>query len=678
MKKFIVLSLLHIFFFSMLTAEPWINKDAFAVNLKGGVFVGVHGEAFLTKYKIGAVKGFNYYKKSNGKLTLLNSKLYTVSGTKNEASRRLGSDIVTIKKYGISLKKIYGLKNEKKLLEKLLRKVHTRPSIAVLLGFGFIDKTAQLGKTYEYIVKAKIGNKLIEYATVKATYRKKFIGFVKVKNYKIKQSKSRKTLALISWKPLISQNEVIGYDVYRKLKTGHRAKVNKTLIQYTKGNLVKYYIDIEKLKDTVEYSVVPVSGFGILGKFSEWLSFSPQNMLGKLEMRQVAVVKLDKWSHKGLIHISCKVKGRFNKLEIYRSSAGDRSAVLSVNPKNILLLKDNYKFYHRNNKNMLSNKENKDLLLFSDTVDMPGLYQYQVKLFDNGKEISSTKIRNAAIPDRRLAFPPTAVKVENKLNGISVKWDYNESGVGDSFILYRRLKGEKNKFSLLRKIILKEREFLDKATSPGKVYQYYLQTINKEGLYSLNSSVVAIKSKILQKPLGFGLINLIRDGNVICIKWNSKRNMRATHVIVYKNGSEEKEIPYNKGKFCDKNLDFGETVAYHLKTKNKNFESNPSTKVKYLIPYPKPYIIKDIKITQDSSVVNIDWSYDYEYIKEYYILRREQSQKKFKKITREKFEDNSYEDKSVAKGKVYYYSIIAINKGNKKSPASIPLKILIK
>jgi fibronectin type 3 domain-containing protein len=278
------------------------------------------------------------------------------------------------------------------------------------------------------------------------------------------------------------------------------------------------------------------------------------------------------------------------------------------------------------------------------------------------KGITDTKqstLYSAIRHDLRPLSPVLTFVGEETEKGIQLNWTTHESkAVG--FHLYRQLNNEG--YHLLTEMIpavqgKQEYNYQDLNPGEGKTYHYYIRTISRsyqEGIPS--DTLTLISTRNLPEPKAPVDISLQAVEDKIWLTWQSMPEV-AGYVILREKGNRKDTLYTEKNFYVDEVAN----ATYRIKSVNWSGVSSPYTNpVKYSKMLSKPAPPGGILVSPErNGGMKILWdSPAGEQEFNYQIYRYEKGKKPAKLAL---VKTNEYLDKTVAKGRTYYYYVCTIS-----------------
>uniref|UniRef100_UPI00366DF268 fibronectin type III domain-containing protein n=1 Tax=Plantactinospora endophytica TaxID=673535 RepID=UPI00366DF268 len=165
---------------------------------------------------------------------------------------------------------------------------------------------------------------------------------------------------------------------------------------------------------------------------------------------------------------------------------------------------------------------------FIDTINIKTLNKkiyYKVQAFD--KRYNPSEFSEVLELNRPDIVPPTApvfTSFKSDKGRVEIKWISSTSNDAQSTVIYRKEKGVKEPWQMLKSLPLLQNKFIDETGTVGKTYLYTALTIDESGLES--EPIAPLKITVLDnspKPSierFTGYVN--REERYIELNWNYK------------------------------------------------------------------------------------------------------------------------------------------------------------
>ncbi|MBX3240704.1 MAG: hypothetical protein KIT80_00290 [Chitinophagaceae bacterium] len=328
---------------------------------------------------------------------------------------------------------------------------------------------------------------------------------------------------------------------------------------------------------------------------------------------------------------------------------------------------------------------------YTDMIPETGenFYYYLVLNSANNNPVSSAKVFVAYTGTSEKPIPPSPVDAITIPNGIKVYWK-DDNSYAKGFFVYRRFNTMED-FIQASPMIPKGDSvysFIDTSglLQRGEVYEYIVRTLSEDGQLSKNSDTVTaypgIKA-ILTAPMN--LRYHINDG-VITLMWDDmtdwEKNLLGYKVYRKVNNGAWESLP-NDSIQSKKNFYMDSTMStqgsYSYAVAAWDHFGNESEKAAISLPGIKEMTMPPppgISLRQTGNGIYITWgqtSEDYSAIK---IYRSEPGQQP--RLIGTVKEDDFYEDKNVAAGRLYFYQFSTVNNQNKEGGLSDKLSIRVR
>lgn len=328
---------------------------------------------------------------------------------------------------------------------------------------------------------------------------------------------------------------------------------------------------------------------------------------------------------------------------------------------------------------------------FTDIVPLSGenYYYYLQILSANDKPVSSAKVFAAYSGDKSVPQPPKEIDATSQPKGIKVYWKSDEP-FAKGFYVYRR-DNTTVPFVLISPLIASRQpiySFSDTSQQlqAGGVYQYIVRTISDNNQLSKPSDTVSANPGIKKAMTPPTNLRFRENNGMLTLLWDDMRNWES-NLMGYKvyrktsNGAfvkmDNDSLKSERNFFEDSELSSGTSYVYGVKTfDNSGSESEMATisftAVGELLAGPP----SGISVSQTGDNVFITWgqiSGDIVAIKIY------KSEKGIQpKLIATITDVDSYTDKNVFKGKLYFYQLSTVGKSNKEGAQSEKISIRVK
>ncbi|MBE6748318.1 MAG: hypothetical protein E7557_03705 [Ruminococcaceae bacterium] len=300
---------------------------------------------------------------------------------------------------------------------------------------------------------------------------------------------------------------------------------------------------------------------------------------------------------------------------------------------------------------------------YTDTkVKLNTIYSYTVKAV-NGDVVS----KYTATKGLRYNVTPT-VTVANVSNGVKVSWTTAANATG--YRVYsstyntktKKWSGWKNRGTAKANAT----SWVDKTTKSGTYYKYTVRAVNGTFLSSYNKT--GVKTLYLSQPT----VKIANNASGMKVTWNKIAGSKGYTVYrsEYVNGkwSSWKNMGTTKNTvfaWVDKSADSGTTYRYTVRAVNGSYKSNyKATSGLMFLSQPA------VTVAKATNGIRVSWSKT-DGATSYVIYRSEYNAKtkkwsSWKNLSTSKSIIASYTDKTAISGKIYRYTVKAVN-GNAKS-----------
>lgn len=539
------------------------------------------------------------------------------------------------------------------------------PMMHLMAGTAFFDKKAEAGGNYTYrITLSGSGNSVTSQKESNPTSLLKETTFPKLKFISKDYADGKLSVVWSVSAPLAMSHfniyrSVFGKDDYRKLNAAH---IQKGI--YSENDSLRLLMTdtIGKQPAWFEYLVAPVDAFGNEGTKQAITDGGnidnyyapPISQLTALSTAQGHEVKLS-WRIEN--------KKYLNGVTIMRSSNYDsgyqRVVTLPVSDTS-----------------------------FTDIVPETGenFYYYLIINSANDTPVNSAKVFVAYTGDSGIPARPSPVDALTIPNGIKVYWQDNNSYT-KGFFVYRRSNTTEDFVQASPMVPAGDSVYSFTDTSGilrgGEVYQYIVRTMNEGGQLSQNSDTVTTYPGIKASLMAPMNLRYHLDKNIVTLIWDDmtlwEENLSG-YKVYRKMGDGIWEPLKNDSLRAKKNF-YSDTLVratdrYSYAVRTWDFFGNESETSEIRLPArgevlnPPP---PGITLRQSTNHVYISWgqmSREYSAVK---IYRSEPGQPD--QLIGTVKEDDFYEDKNVAAGKLYLYRLSIVDNTNQEGVLSEKLSL---
>jgi fibronectin type 3 domain-containing protein len=537
------------------------------------------------------------------------------------------------------------------VLYQVLLKTWESETFSKFLGVQFTDSTVLAGKTYTYKVNRIKGNTEESIAEAIITAGPETFG-EPVKEISIQADTNK---AKIKWRP--EEQRFFAVNIYRSNNTKDWLKVNERPLVITKyrdtlGNLK--YPEVFYIEDSLAigihyYQLAGVDFFGKETKPSEPIKIQIKDLIPPPapEALKDSVRNLDvylKWSNP----YGMDIVG----INIYRS-VKSTGPFIKINKESLPPLTAEYK----------------------DKVDKPGPYYYYVATVDQAGNEGKSRPTFAEVHDIVPPAKPTGLIAKSDTGRIQLSWQKNKEQDVTGYMIYRTSnKNDKNNFVLLNAHPVKENSYTDKLPMNARnKFLYKILAIDSSYNKSDYSEIVSVQMPDIIPPVKPLIKNINNVENTIIIEWipNKDADLNGYNIYRSQNSKEyaklnQQAIPLNETNYKDGTVNSGSTYYYYLTAVDSaGNESQPSGIQKgynnFTSLKSKPEEIK-FKYKEDKNELQITWKQEQsEELLGCVIYRKEKEADNLLPLS-EKVKGNEYTDRSIQKGKTYYYEIRAYDK----------------
>ncbi len=328
---------------------------------------------------------------------------------------------------------------------------------------------------------------------------------------------------------------------------------------------------------------------------------------------------------------------------------------------------------------------------FTDIIPLSGenYYYYLSILSANDKPVSSATVFAAYTGDKSVPQAPIEIGATEQPKGIKVYWKSDEP-FAKGFYVYRR-DNTTVPFVLISPLIASGQSFYSfsdtsQQLQAGGVYQYIIRTISDNNQLSKSSDTVSANPGII-KVLNIPTNLRYRENNgIVTILWDDMRNWES-NLMGYKvfrktdNGAfvrmANDSLKSERNFFEDSNLTSGTSYVYGIKA----FDNSGSESEMATISFTSASELSagppaGISVSQSKDNVYITWGQISGNIAAVKIYKSEVGQQP--RLIATINDVDSYTDKNVFKGKLYFYQLSSVSKSNKEGAQSEKFSIRIK
>ena len=539
----------------------------------------------------------------------------------------------------------------------------TTPVVKLSLGVMFLDTTATRDKIYSYKVgylSTKKGKQIEQKINNVKYIGKADIGKVSFDN---SQLQSNYLLLTFSAKPKYPS----AVQVYRREGTnGAFEKIHPVVgLSSGAGNLKIIIIDSTiSIGSVYQYFVTPVNIFNLEGKNSDTTlcaaydftkAFLPSDFKAE-SSDSLRGIKLT-WSPVTFPFVKSIVIERSNIFDSLFTQIAEIS----------------------NTKNM-----------FVDYNAEPmKKYYYRIKLVGLLNEETHYSARIFGMYEDKIPpLPPFELKAKALKNGVRLSWVSLEPYI-KGFYVYRN-NGVNNKLQVSSKLIqggdsLIVYQDTSSGLKAGYTYMYSVIAENTSHVQSSFSDTVYVRTLIKEKLIPPTNLQAVLEPNGVQLYWDDMREINKTVIgfFIYKeeisnNKNHTKPVKLDtllfpeSNNYFDNRITKGMSYKYFVQSVGLN-ESLSKLSSGIIV---KPKIIKPLAPANISAVstkngILLKWDKPLdETIKKFTLFRYERGNKPIKLSSFKYMDNNSYLDKTVKKGKLYFYYMISVNSDGIKSKMS--------
>jgi len=324
-------------------------------------------------------------------------------------------------------------------------------------------------------------------------------------------------------------------------------------------------------------------------------------------------------------------------------------------------------------------------------------YYYSIVLngtYENSP--NSPRVSGILRASNKNLFPPQNVRAIKKGNVVNLFWDKSQSD-SRAYYIYRAT-GLKEEFRQIGPLIITDKTklfFKDTLplTNTPIYYQYAVASENTSYAISPKSSTVIVYADAnISMPIPYDVSVKKVDDNSVRVIWpDMERSSGISGYMVYRRAKStsdttktealkpilNKPLPLKVNQFVDNTLAEGMTYYYSVRTigVDTTLRSSPSLEAGYTTYLDLPSEVSNVRAFVSGKTVQLKWDNPMgQNIQSVKILRAMQGSPVQELVTLGAGKD-SYTDKDVTAGKVYYYSLVIQNSKGENSKNTPPVGI---
>lgn len=328
---------------------------------------------------------------------------------------------------------------------------------------------------------------------------------------------------------------------------------------------------------------------------------------------------------------------------------------------------------------------------YTDIIPVSGenYYYYLLLLSADNTPVPTAKVFAAYTGDQSLPEPPNEIDATPISKGIKVYWK-SEEPYSKGFYVYRRDQPDAA-FTLVSPMISTGQSvysFTDTSNQlqAGGVYQYVVRTINDNNQLSRPSDTVSANPAIIRAIASPVNLRYREGGGKITLLWDNMRQWESD-LLGYKvfrksgNGSFARipndSLQPDRNFFVDSSLNVGTTYVYGVKAfDNSGSESEMATITIAPLVEQLPGPPSGISVSQSGDAVFITWGQLSGGFKAIKIYRSEPGAQP--NLVATITDADSFNDKNVTKGKLYFYQLATVNNAGKEGERSEKVSVRVK
>ncbi|MCC7437926.1 MAG: hypothetical protein IT211_05460 [Armatimonadetes bacterium] len=318
--------------------------------------------------------------------------------------------------------------------------------------------------------------------------------------------------------------------------------------------------------------------------------------------------------------------------------------------------------------------------MYEDRKALPNMqYFYRMVSIDragNRSEQSAHAIgyyRNFRPP-----LPPQYVTATGNQQGVRIEWDTNDEPDLQGYFVYRSesLNGELTQVSQL---ISKDTNFYqdsDSHLSSRATYWYLVQAINYSGFVSRYSVPTAARPELQELPLAPLAFRGWSEPYGNRLFWGEAEDNIVNSIIIERAPAATERwervavLPTEAGTFTDSTAEGDVEYLYRIRAiSDYGVEGNPTqflSMTRYLRPLPPP---GSLMATKGSSGAKLEWDPALDDRVSGYVIYRKTGTEKAERISETPLpaDTRTFDDQTIERGKIYFYSVAAIDRNGRES-----------
>lgn len=344
-----------------------------------------------------------------------------------------------------------------------------------------------------------------------------------------------------------------------------------------------------------------------------------------------------------------------------------------------------YDIYRSTNSDSLFQKINDDAVPATDTMyedrkAMPNMqYFYRMVSIDragNSSEQSAHAIgyyRNFRPP-----LPPQYVAATGNQQGVRIEWEPNDEPDLQGYFVYRSesLNGELTQVSQL---LSKDTNFYqnsDSHLSSRATYWYLVQAINYSGFVSRYSVPTAARPEIQELPLAPLTFRGWSETYGNRLFWGESNDNIANDIIIERAPAATEKwervavLPVETGTFTDTTAEGDVEYLYRIRALSDYGVEGMATQnismTRYLRPLPPP---GSLMATKADDGARLEWDPALDERVSGYVIYRKTGKEKAERISETALPAGirTFNDQTIERGKIYFYSVAAIDRNGRES-----------
>ena len=339
-------------------------------------------------------------------------------------------------------------------------------------------------------------------------------------------------------------------------------------------------------------------------------------------------------------------------------------------------------------------KVNSDLVLPTDTLfidEVPKVgkvYYYYLTAIDSSLNKSKSLIVIADVVDRIPPQKPQHLSAKGDTGRVILSWEKNKEPDIMGYMIYRSIKKDKDKFVLLTPKPVSGARFIDSLPKVARNdFFYKIRAVDSSYNQSEYSDIIKVRMPDIVPPSSPILKKITVKKGIASLEWfrNPEKDILGYNVLRCESGDTAKWVVLTKNLLSPSITHYSDTlpkplVRYFYTVVAIDSSGNVSKKAKPLVcmvsdrvPPSPPEVVK-VSYDKKKNEVTIIWRIKKESDLRGCIVFRKEEEKTFYPIS-PLLTTDSFIDKFVESGKIYYYKIRAYDKVGNVSESSKVVKV---